>query len=100
MSIRRLCHDIDKVVAEAEVLNCLRIQFERKAANYFPSTREYAAIFGPSACLSGEDDGLVQHASTYACNGSVSTGYNNSNVCDDNNKQKPSGFFGSVSPVC
>src|SRR5581483_563365 len=34
-------------------------------------TGGYAAIFGPSACLTGEDDGLVQHASTYACNGSA-----------------------------
>jgi len=39
-------HDIDAVIAEADVLNCLRIQFERKAANFFPSTREYAAIYG------------------------------------------------------
>jgi len=39
-------HDIDQVIAEADVLNCLRIQFERKAANYFPGTREYAAIYG------------------------------------------------------
>jgi len=39
-------HDIDYVVRESDALNCLRIQFERKAANYFPSTREYAAIYG------------------------------------------------------
>jgi aspartate carbamoyltransferase catalytic subunit len=42
-------HDIDRVIAEADVLNCLRIQFERKAANYFPGTREYAAIYGLDA---------------------------------------------------
>ena len=42
-------HDIQQVVAEADVLNCLRIQFERKAAHYFPGTREYAAIFGLNA---------------------------------------------------
>ena len=42
-------HDIDQVIAEADVLNCLRIQFERKAANYFPGTREYAAIYGLDA---------------------------------------------------
>jgi len=39
-------HDIDSVIERADVLNCLRIQFERKAANFFPSTREYAAIYG------------------------------------------------------
>jgi aspartate carbamoyltransferase catalytic subunit len=42
-------HDIDSVIREADVLNCLRIQFERKAANYFPGTREYAAIYGLTA---------------------------------------------------
>jgi hypothetical protein len=55
-------------------------------------TAGYAAIFGPSACLAGEDDGLVQYASTYACDGSASTGYNNSNVCNDGSKQESSGF--------
>src|SRR5436190_4871106 len=39
-------HNIDQVISEADVLNCLRIQFERKAANFFPGTREYAAIYG------------------------------------------------------
>jgi aspartate carbamoyltransferase catalytic subunit len=39
-------HDIEQVVRESDVLNCLRIQFERKAGNFFPSTREYAAIYG------------------------------------------------------
>jgi len=42
-------HDIDSVIREADVINCLRIQFERKAANYFPGTREYAAIYGLNA---------------------------------------------------
>jgi len=55
-------------------------------------TGGYAAIFGPSSCLAGEDDGLVQHASAYACSGSASTGYNNSNVCGNGSKQEVSGF--------
>jgi aspartate carbamoyltransferase catalytic subunit len=42
-------HDLNEVIAVSDVLNCLRIQFERKAANYFPSTREYAAIYGLNA---------------------------------------------------
>ncbi|MCX7805750.1 MAG: aspartate carbamoyltransferase catalytic subunit [Planctomycetota bacterium] len=45
-----ISHDVDEVVETCDVLNCLRIQFERKAGNYFPSVREYAAIFG----LNGE----------------------------------------------
>jgi hypothetical protein len=56
-------------------------------------TGGYEAIFGPSACLSGEDDGIVQHASQYACNGSATTGYNNSNVCNNSSKQESSGFL-------
>ncbi|HVM96042.1 MAG TPA: hypothetical protein VMT89_06620, partial [Candidatus Acidoferrales bacterium] len=56
-------------------------------------TGGYAAIIGASLCLSGEDDGVVQHASAYACNGDPTTGYDNTNVCDNNNKQKPTGFI-------
>lgn len=55
-------------------------------------TGGYKAIFGASACLSGEDDGIVQHASQYACSGSATTSYNNSNVCGNNAKQESSGF--------
>jgi hypothetical protein len=55
-------------------------------------TGGYEAIFGPSACLTGEDDGIVQYASIFACNGSASASYNNSNVCRNNYKQESSGF--------
>jgi len=53
----------------------------------------YEAIFGASACLSGEDDGIVQHASSFACNGSATASYDNSNVCSNSAKQESSGFF-------
>jgi hypothetical protein len=56
-------------------------------------TGGYEAIFGASACLAGEDDGIVQHASQYACNGGATTGYNNSNVCNNGSKQESSGFL-------
>jgi hypothetical protein len=56
-------------------------------------TGGYEAIFGASACLSGEDDGVVQYASMYACGGSATAGYNNSNVCGNGFKQETSGFF-------
>jgi hypothetical protein len=55
-------------------------------------TGGYAAIIGASNCLTGEDDGLVQHASAYACDGSATANYNNSNVCGNNFKQETSGF--------
>ncbi|HUP92421.1 MAG TPA: hypothetical protein VM074_09255 [Solimonas sp.] len=45
-----------------------------------------------SGCLTGEDDGVVQYASIYACNGSASASYNNSNVCGNTSKQETSGF--------
>lgn len=55
-------------------------------------TGGYEAIFGASACLSGEDDGIVQYASIYACGGSATAGYDNSNVCGNSFKQEASGF--------
>jgi hypothetical protein len=55
-------------------------------------TGGYEAIFGASACLNGEDDGVVQHASQYACGGSATASYNNSNVCGNSFKQESSGF--------
>lgn len=56
-------------------------------------TGGYEAIFGASACLSGEDDGVVQYASIYACNGSATTSYDNSDACGNGSKQEASGFF-------
>ncbi|HEX4896276.1 MAG TPA: hypothetical protein VFV11_08100 [Solimonas sp.] len=55
-------------------------------------TGGYEAIFGASACLSGEDDGVVQYASIFACNGSANASYNNSNACNNSYKQETSGF--------
>ena len=55
-------------------------------------TGGYEAIFGASVCLNGEDDGVVQYASIYACNGSATASYSNSNVCGNTSKQEASGF--------
>lgn len=55
-------------------------------------TGGYEAIFGASACLAGEDDGVVQYASIFACNGSATASYDNSNVCNNSNKQEATGF--------
>lgn len=55
-------------------------------------TGGYEAIFGASACLSGEDDGVVQYASIFACNGSATASYDNTNVCGNSSKQEASGF--------
>lgn len=66
--------------------------FSNAPARNIYLTGGYEAIFGASACLSGEDDGVVQHASIYACGGSATTSYNNSNVCNNSFKQEAFGF--------
>ena len=39
-------HSLDKVIEELDVINMLRIQFERLGGNPFPSVREYSHFFG------------------------------------------------------
>ena len=41
-------YDLDQVIEEADVLNLLRIQFERQHGAFFPSVREYAVEYGLS----------------------------------------------------
>ncbi len=64
--------------------------FSNAPAKLVYLTGGYEAIFGASACLSGEDDGVVQYASIFACSGSASASYNNSNACTT--KQETSNF--------
>ncbi len=42
----KVYHDIDKAIAEHDVLNVLRIQLERAAGSSIPSLREYHNYFG------------------------------------------------------
>ena len=42
----RVCHNLKEAVAEADVVNLLRIQHERQTAGFFPSIGEYARFFG------------------------------------------------------
>ena len=51
----------------------------------------YEAIFGSSALLPGEDDGLLEYGTTFACSGSISTSYSTSNQCTTH--QETSGFY-------
>ena len=39
-------HNIDNVLADADVVNLLRVQHERQRKEYFPGTGEYTALFG------------------------------------------------------
>jgi len=58
-----ISHSLDDVLGEVDVINMLRIQFERSQASQFPSLREYSRLFG----LTGERlkrckrDVLVMH---------------------------------------
>lgn len=56
-------------------------------------TGGYEAIPVASLCLSGEDDGVVQHASQYACSGSATASYDNGDVCGPGSKQEIAGFL-------
>ncbi|MFV2070567.1 MAG: aspartate carbamoyltransferase catalytic subunit [Pirellulales bacterium] len=40
-----VAHDLDAIVPRCDVLNLLRIQFERQATRPFPSVREYAVLY-------------------------------------------------------
>ena len=42
----RVCHNLRDALADADVVNLLRIQHERQTAGFFPSTGEYAKFFG------------------------------------------------------
>ena len=57
-------HDrIEDAIEAADVINVLRIQLERQKAGLFPSTREYARIFGlnDQRLALAKDDVLVMH---------------------------------------
>ncbi len=43
-----LRHDLDSVLGEVDVINMLRVQFERLTSQAFPSVREYATLYGLS----------------------------------------------------
>ena len=41
-----VCHNFDEIIGEMDVLNMLRIQFERIKSQVMPSVREYSRLFG------------------------------------------------------
>ena len=42
----RVVHNFDEVIGEIDVINMLRVQFERIASSQFPSVREFTRLFG------------------------------------------------------
>jgi aspartate carbamoyltransferase catalytic subunit len=41
-----IAHDLDAILPRCDVLNLLRVQFERQGRGLFPSIREYRLLFG------------------------------------------------------
>jgi aspartate carbamoyltransferase catalytic subunit len=39
-------HDFDQIIGEVDVVNMLRVQFERTTSAQFPSVREFTSLFG------------------------------------------------------
>lgn len=58
-----ISHDLEAVLPRCDVVNMLRVQFERIAALAFPSTREYAALYGltPRRLAMGKPAVVVMH---------------------------------------
>ena len=54
---------LDEAIAGVDVINVLRIQLERQQAGLFPSTREYARVFGinDERLKLAADDVLILH---------------------------------------
>ncbi len=59
----RVTHSMDEAVADADVVMMLRVQFERMNESFFPSTREYARLFGltPQRVRRARPDVAVMH---------------------------------------
>ena len=56
-------HDMDDALAEADVINLLRIQHERQRKTMFPSIGEYASLFGlnHTRLAKTKPDALIMH---------------------------------------
>ncbi len=42
----RITHDLDSVIGEVDVINMLRVQFERIKSSQFPTVREFTGMYG------------------------------------------------------
>ena len=58
-----IAHSLDEVLGEVDVINMLRIQFERFGSGLFPSLREYHKLYGMDAERLGrcKPDVLIMH---------------------------------------
>jgi len=59
----RVTYDLDEALADADVINLLRIQHERQRKTMFPSIGEYATLFGLTRArlANTKPDALIMH---------------------------------------
>jgi aspartate carbamoyltransferase catalytic subunit len=59
----RVTHDVNEAIADADIINLLRIQHERQRKTMFPSIGEYASLFGLSKARLAltKPDVLIMH---------------------------------------
>jgi len=59
----QVVHDLDSVIGEVDVINMLRVQFERIQSSQFPSVREFTHFFGltPQRFRRCKKDVFVMH---------------------------------------
>ncbi len=59
----KVSYSLDEVIEKVDVINMLRIQFERQSSNPFPSVREYSHYFGLTVerMKKAKSDILVMH---------------------------------------
>ena len=59
----KVTYNLKEAIADADVLNILRVQKERQESNFFPSLREYARIFGVNSRIVKKlkKDVLIMH---------------------------------------
>jgi len=56
-------YNLDKAIKDADVINILRVQFERQLEHLFPSVREYSLLYGMTKerLAKAKNDVLILH---------------------------------------
>jgi aspartate carbamoyltransferase catalytic subunit len=59
----RVTHNVDEAIANADIINLLRIQHERQRKSMFPSLGEYTSLFGlnKARLAKTKPDALIMH---------------------------------------
>ena len=59
----RVAHNVDEAIANADIINLLRIQHERQRKSMFPGLGEYTSLFGlnKERLKKAKPDALIMH---------------------------------------